>query len=136
MMVFSLAARWARDRPGTDRLDPLLAPVVGVGVSMDLTDELLRALGQGLYRMQKARFLAATFDERMRLAVQAHQDDLRTSLEQLPERLAVLWREPRDSVPQRRHVLLRPWREADRDDGGALACEFGQGFSPYGICGR
>jgi hypothetical protein len=136
MMVLTLAARWARDRPGRDHPDPLqapAAPVSGIGVRADLTDECLRALGQGLYRMHKARFQAATFDVRTRLAVQAHQDNLRTSLEQLPERSAALWHDPRDVAPERRHILHRFGREAD---GGSLAREFGQGFSPHGTCGR
>jgi hypothetical protein len=154
MMVFTLAAGTARDRPGPDRPDLLQAPSApavgeyqlqprgddftyeertfiaqiardGVVTFHDrrvFFDEFLRALGQDLYRMQKARFLAATFDVRMRLAVQAHQDELRTSLEQLPERLAELWHEAAegDAGDQARDIILT----------------FVRRISPYGTCGR
>lgn len=139
--------------------------VVGVGVSADLTDEFLRALGQGPYRIQKARFLAATFEVRMRLAVQAYHDDLRASLDSLPERLAELWHDPRYSAPEKRRIFYELWREADESDAGAQARDIimtfirrilpcrspqayppaelhtlqasnGRAFSPYGACGR
>lgn len=139
--------------------------VVGVGVGANLTDEFLRALGQDPYRIRKARFLAATFEVRMRLAVQAYQDDLRTSLDRLPEGLAELWHDPRYSASEKRRILFELWREADDSKAGAQARDIvmtfirrilpcrssqayppaelhalqvgeGRAFSPYGVCGR
>lgn len=152
--------------PSTCYALPGLFVLTGVGVSADLTDEILRGLGQDLYRMQKARFLAATLDVRMRMAVQAQQDDLQTSLDQLPERLAELWHDPRYSAPEKRRILFELWRDTDESDAGVharaiiltfirriLPCksplayspaelrvlqssEAARTFSPYGACGR
>jgi hypothetical protein len=133
---------------------------------MDITDAILRALGQDPYRVQKARFLAATFEVRMKLAAAAQKEDVFTSLDRLPAALADLWRDARYSVHERRQVLFELWREADKPPDGPqariiivafirreLPCgspdaytaaelqnnrsdATGQRFSPYGDCGR
>jgi hypothetical protein len=50
------------------------------------TMQILRALGQDPYRIEKAHFFAATFEFRMKLAVAAHREDMRKSLDHLPMR--------------------------------------------------
>ena len=140
--------------------------VAAVNGTMDLTDEIMRALGQDPYRAEKARFLAATFEVRMKLAVEAHREDMRKSLDRLPDALADLWRDSRYSARERRRVLFEIWRETDGTPEGAraesiierfiqrqLPCgspdayppsEFqahqsslpGRAFSPYGACER
>jgi hypothetical protein len=152
--------------PSTCYALPGLLVLTGVNVNADLTDEILHTMGQDPYRVQKARFLAATLDVRMRLAVQAQRDDLQISLEQLPERLAELWHDTRYPATERRHILFELWRETDESEAGAqardiiltfirriLPCgspeayspaelhalqagEAGRTFSPYGACGR
>ena len=140
--------------------------VLGAEGTMDITDEILRALGQDPYRVQKARFLAATFEVRMKLAAAAQKEDVFTSLDRLPAALADLWRDARYSARERRRVLFELWCEADRPPEGPqarmiieafirreLPCgspdayspaelkdnradATGQRFSPYGDCGR
>ena len=140
--------------------------VGGAGVTMDLTDEIMRALGQDPYRVQKARFLAATFEFRMSLAVAAHREDMRKSLDKLPDALAELWGDSRYSALERRRVLFELWRETSGTPEGTraghiierfiqrqLPCgspdaytraelqafqrrEPGRAFSPYGACER
>jgi hypothetical protein len=118
-----------------DRLDPsqLCPPnspcyrlpdsliVGGAGATMDLNDEILRALGQDPYRVEKARFLGATFEFRMKLAVAAHRDDMRKSLDRLADALADLWGDFRYSAGERRRVLFELWRETDGTPEGAKA---------------
>jgi hypothetical protein len=140
--------------------------VLGAKGTMDITDEILRALGQDPYRVQKARFLAATFEVRMKMATAAQREDEFTSLDRLPAALATLWRDARYSVRERRRVLFELWCEADSPLDGpqvrtiieafirrelpcgspdaytpaelqdSRAAAAGQKFSPYGDCGR
>jgi hypothetical protein len=140
--------------------------VGGVGGTMDLTDEIMRALGQDPYRVEKARFLAATFEFRMKLAVAARWEDIRKSLVHLPEALADLWGDSRYSARERRRVLFQLWREIDATPEGVRAAnaiekfiqrrlpcgspdaytrselqalqssEAARVFSPYGACDR
>lgn len=95
--------------------------VGGPGVTMDLTDEIMRAMGQDPYRVEKARFLAATFEFRMKLAVAARWEDIRKSLVHLPEALADLWGDSRYSARERRRVLFQLWRETDATPEGVRA---------------
>ena len=140
--------------------------VVGVDGTMDLTDEIMRALGQDPYRVEKAHFLAATFEFRMKLAVAAHREDMRKSLDRLPDALADLWGDSRYSARERRRVLFELWRETDGTPEGVRATKMieqfiqrqlpcgspdsytpaelqsfprsepGRVFSPYGACER
>lgn len=95
--------------------------VAGAGGTMDLTDEIMRALGQDPYRVEKARFLAATFEVRIKLAVAAHREDMRKSLDRLPDVLADLWGDSRYSARERRRVLFELWRETDSTPEGVRA---------------
>jgi hypothetical protein len=88
---------------------------------MDLNDEILRALGQDPYRLEKARFLTATFEFRMKLAVAAHREDMRQSLDRLADALANLWGDSRYSGRERRRVLFELWRETDGTPEGKRA---------------
>jgi len=140
--------------------------VGGVTGTMDLNDEILRALGQDPYRVEKARFLGATFEFRMSLAVEAHREDMRKSLDRLPDALAELWGDSRYSALERRRVLFELWRETNGTPEGTRAAhiierfiqrqlpcgspdaytpaelrayqgrEPGRAFSPYGACER
>jgi hypothetical protein len=140
--------------------------VAGAGVTMDLSDEITRALGEDPYRAEKARFLAATFEERMKLAAAAWRDDIRKSVVDLPDALADLWGDPRHSARERRRILFEIWRETDNTPEGVRAAneielfiqrklpcgspdaytaselqgyrgqQAGRAFSPYGSCKR
>jgi hypothetical protein len=103
--------------------------VVGsAGVTMDLTDEIMRALGQDPYRAEKARFLAATFEVRIKLAVAARWEAIRKSLVQLPDALADLWGDTRYSARERRRVLFELWCETDSTPEGVRAANAIQTF--------
>lgn len=95
--------------------------VAGVGVSMDLNDESARTLDEDPYRAEKARFLAATFEVRMKLAVAAWRDDVRKSVVDLPDALTNLWRDLRYSARERRRILFELWRETDNTPEGVRA---------------
>ena len=125
-----------------DRLDPseLCPPsspcyrlpdgalVGGPGATMDLNDEILRALGQDPYRIEKARFLTATFEFRMKLAVAAHREDMRKSLDRLADALADLWGDLRYSARERRRLLFELWRETDGTPEGKRAAKANERF--------
>ncbi len=140
--------------------------VGGLGGTMDLNDEIMRALGQDPYWVEKARFLAATFEVRMSLAVAARREDIRKAISRLPDALADLWSDTRYSARERRRILFELWRETDGTPEGVKAAntierfiqrqlpcgspdaytpaeiqffqksETGRAFSPYGGCER
>jgi hypothetical protein len=95
--------------------------MVGVRGSFDLTDEIMRALGQELYSLEKARFLSATFEFRIKMAFEARKADLKEAFEHLPARLDDLWSDERYSVRERRRILYELWYETDRTPEGERA---------------
>jgi hypothetical protein len=95
---------------------------------MDLTDEIMRAFGRDPYQAAKARFLAATFDLRIKLAVAVRRGDLRKSLAELPEALASLWGDSRYSGAERRRILFELWRETKSTPEGVRAAHVIEAF--------
>ncbi len=96
---------------------PLLA-VVG---TFDLTDEVMKATGQGWYRFEKAKFLSATFEFRIKLAVERHRKLLREALAELPTRLDGLWNDPGYSQREKKRILCLLWSEVELRDPQASA---------------
>jgi hypothetical protein len=92
------------------RMLPMLVQVSG---SFDLTDEIMRARGRDPYAREKAKFLSATFEFRIRMAMAARQEDMATALAHLPEYLEGLWRDERYSPRERRRILYELWYETD-----------------------
>jgi len=115
------------------RMDVALLQVRG---SFDLTDELMRARGQDSYAPEKARFLSATFDFRIKLALDARKADMKEALDRLPDRLAELWADGRYSPRERRRLLFELWLETDRTPQGERAAgaivDFVRGRLPCG----
>jgi hypothetical protein len=111
--------------PDFRRHDPLgyeSQIMAGVFGTFDVTDELMRLLGEDPYRYEKARFLAATFELRVRLAADSQREILRAALAELPARLEALWRDERLTRRERRHVLFLLWAETDaRPEAGGRA---------------
>ena len=97
------------------------ANTVGVRGNFDLTDEIMRALGQDPYSLEKAHFLSATFEFRIKMAIEAHKADLKEAFEHLPARLDELWRDERYSSRERRRILYELWYETDRTPEGERA---------------
>jgi hypothetical protein len=89
--------------------------------SFALTDEIMRKLGEEPYAFEKARFLSATFEFRIRLAMEARKDDVRQAFEDLPARLDELWGDERYSPRERRRILYELWYETERSPEGERA---------------
>ncbi len=98
--------KWRTENP--------VIPAVMVSGTMDLTDEYLRLMGEDPYRREKARFLAATFDLRLQMAVRAQAVDLRDALTALPDRLAAIWADTTQPAPARRRLICALWTELHR----------------------
>jgi hypothetical protein len=115
------------------RPDPTLLQVRG---NFDLTDEIMRAYGQDPYARDKARFLSATFEFRMKLATEARKEDMKAALDHLPERLGELWADTRYSARERRRILYELWLETDATPQGERAArviiDFVRGHLPCG----
>jgi hypothetical protein len=104
------------------------ANLVGVSGSFDLTDEIMRMLGQDPYRLEKARFLSATFEFRVKMAIAARLQDMKRALGELPSRLDELWGDGRYSARERRRILYELWYEMDRSPDGDRAARMIEDF--------
>jgi hypothetical protein len=107
--------------PGSSCYFPPTANIIAVSGTFDLTDELMRGLGQDPYGPEKARFLSATFEFRIKLAIAARVAEMKQSLADLPARLDELWGNGRYSVRERRRILYELWYETDRSREGERA---------------
>lgn len=105
-----------------------LPTLIQVRGNFDLTDEIMRGLGQDPYAAEKARFLSSTFEFRMRLAASARNENLRSALERLPERLDELWGDDRYSARERRRLLYELWSEMDDSAEGQQGAATVMGF--------
>jgi hypothetical protein len=92
-----------------------------VSGGFDLTDEIMRGLGHDPYALEKAHFLSATFEFRIKLAIEAKKLALEKALDQLPARLDELWRDGRYSARERRRILYELWNELDATPEGERA---------------
>jgi hypothetical protein len=86
---------------------------VSVSGTFDLTDELMRAAGQTTYRYEKAKFLSATFEFRVKLAAEQHRKLLREAIAGLPERLDALWGDAAYTPREKRRILCMLWAELE-----------------------
>jgi hypothetical protein len=103
------------------------APVtlVGAHARFDLTDELMRFAGEDPYRYQKAHFLAATHEMRVRMAARAHAEDLAQSRVELAARLHSIACDDRLRPGERRAIIqqLRAELDVATPEGHAQAAE-------------
>jgi hypothetical protein len=97
------------------------ASLLEVRGTFDLTEEIMRMLGQDPYALDKARFLSATFEFRIKLAIEARKIDLKQALDHLPARLDQLWSDSRYSARERRRILYELWSEMDQSPEGERA---------------
>jgi hypothetical protein len=105
-----------------------MIPMIWINGTFDLTDEILRSFGKDPYRLEKARFLSATFEFRIKLAIEARKRYLRESLDRLPRALDELWADDRYSFRERRRLLYELWSEMDDTPEGERAARMIQDF--------
>jgi hypothetical protein len=94
----------------------------------DLTDELMRALGKDPNALDKAHFLSATFEFRMKLAIEQRKRQMKKALDDLPRYLDDLWADLRYSPRERRRILYELWYEMDRTPEGDRAAKMIDAF--------
>ncbi|HEY3359976.1 MAG TPA: hypothetical protein VGQ83_42385, partial [Polyangia bacterium] len=95
----------------------------------DLNDEIMRLRGHDPYGYEKRKFLAATWERRLRMRERADRDTMRRALRELPDRLEAIWGDAGRSVAERRRLLFLLWEEADTaTEGGRQARRTIEGF--------
>jgi hypothetical protein len=96
---------------------------LGAGISgrMDLTDELMRLLGQDPYAYEKAKFMRSTSLLRTRMAADHRKQVLKEALEALPRHLAKILEDERFAAVERRRIIFLLWSECDDTAAGARA---------------
>jgi hypothetical protein len=99
--------------------------LVGLKATFDITDEVMRLAGQDPYRYQKARFLTATRDLRIRMAGRAHAEDVSRSAASLPGLLKTIACDDRLGASERRAIIeaLRAELDVDTPEAGAYGEE-------------
>ena len=93
-----------RDERASYAFAPSLLPLSVTG-RMDLTDELTRFTDRDPHRYEKARFLTATRETRIRMAVKTHAANIRRAAAELPGRLAAIACDERLALDERRAIL-------------------------------
>jgi hypothetical protein len=101
---------------------------VEVRGGFDLSDEIMRGLGKDPNALDKARFLSATFEFRMQLAIAQRKRQMREALDDLPRLLDDLWADGRYSARERRRILYELWYETDKTPEGDRAAKTIDGF--------
>jgi hypothetical protein len=110
---------------GAVRWDPVRG--LWVVASFDVTDMLMRAVGQDPYAYEKLKLLDSTREERARLRLKHRRVVMQRALDQLPAYVNTIWSRSEIPVATRRRVLFELWEEAaergspDEVAGGAQA---------------
>jgi hypothetical protein len=79
----------------------------------DLTDEVMRMSSQDPYRYEKARFLIATRELRVRKAARRHAEDIRRAAGELSGRLRTIACDTHRSLRERRQIIEKLRDELD-----------------------
>jgi len=107
------------DRDGTihfkDKGNVQFGGLEGIGaiVTFDLTDAVLRALGDDPYAYEKMKIMERTRGVRAAMALRERQARLHEATVKLPSRLDKVWRHERWTAAQKRHLLFALWDEAE-----------------------
>jgi hypothetical protein len=114
-------------------------PIAGATVGGDVTDTIMTLSGQDPYRIEKARFLTATRELRVRRAARAHAARIRAATTELPARLEAIAGDTHLTVAERRAILEALAVEMDDSPAGRdaaarirafLANDFATRFPP------
>ena len=122
-LIVPLVTRYRPDpREGTrTRFEFDAVPVLGASAGVDLTDKLMLFSGQDPYRIEKARFLAATSDLRVRRAVEALAASIRAATASLPQQVEAIAADAGLTVADRRAILEALAAEMDETPAGREA---------------
>ena len=100
------------------------------GVRFDFTDEYMRRVGhQDPARYEKGRFLAATFEQRTKMAEASRDQVEDAALADLPGRLDQIWRDPQRTSAERKTILRALWTELGEDESADRARTVMRGFA-------
>jgi hypothetical protein len=94
------------------------ALMTALGGTFDISDEILRSLGEDPYAAEKARFLAATSAWRLERARRYRVHRARVALGDLDGQLARVWADRRFVASERRRLLFDLWLEMDASSDG------------------
>ncbi|MEP6654835.1 MAG: hypothetical protein ABJA82_15840 [Myxococcales bacterium] len=102
---------------------PLDLLPIGLTFRFDLTDEVMRMSGQDPYRYEKARFLVATRELRVRKAAALRAENIRNAASDLRRQLMEIACDGRRSPRERRQIIeeLRQELQDDTTDEGRAA---------------
>jgi hypothetical protein len=114
--------------PSSSCYAPPVLNSVEVTGNFDLTDEIVRGLGKDPNALDKAHFLSATFEFRMKLAIEERKKLMREALDMLPGRLGELWADDRYSPREKRRILYELWVESDQTPDGERAANIVDSF--------
>jgi hypothetical protein len=92
------------------------------GAFVDWERFLLGLPKNEISREEKARFLASTEPLRMRMAAEAHAEDLKAALWNLPALLDKIWFKPECPPTERRRLLHQLWLEYAEMPGNESSC--------------
>jgi hypothetical protein len=114
----------------------------GVGFSIALPER--RRAGRLPSALEKGRFLSATFELRLKMAMAARAADMKAALDGLPAYLEQVFGDDRRSLHDRRHTLFDLWYETDVTPEGERAAQIIVDFirrrlpcgSPQGFTGE
>lgn len=116
-------------RCSLDYQQPALVSALG---RFDLTDELTRMSGQDPYRVEKARFLAATRDARITMAAGMHAANIRQAMADLPARLEAIACDPWLSTTEKRGILMALRDEMNASaEGRAAAAQVSEALTRF-----
>jgi hypothetical protein len=101
---------------------PRKTQVVSSGAAVDWERFLLGLPKKEAAREDKARFLATTEPLRTRMAAEAHAEDLRTALWDLPALLEKIWSKTDSPPAERRRLLHQLWLEYAEMPGNESSC--------------
>ncbi len=118
-LIIPNVTRYRPDPREGSRASFQVMPLLGnASKEVDLTDALMGLSGQDPYRIEKARFLTATRELRIRRAAHAHAVWIREATAELPKRLAAIAADQRLSVAERRAILEALAAEMDDSPAG------------------
>lgn len=94
---------------------------IGMATTFDITDMIMRAIGNDPYAYEKLKLLDRTREARAQMALADRRERLHDALARLPRDLGRIWAYTAWSEAERRRILFRLWDEvAEKGDAELL----------------